>query len=65
VSITSATRVAVSPHAGQGTVTSSIHGRCGSMPVTSRPASSDSSVSEPIAVSWPFVHRQIGNGVPQ
>ncbi len=32
---------------------------------TSRPASSPSSVSEPIAVWCPAPHRQIGSGVPQ
>ena len=35
------------------------------MPVTSRPASSESSVSEPIAVSWRSAQRQMGSGVPQ
>jgi hypothetical protein len=65
VSITSGTRVAVVPHAGQANVTSSIHGRCGSIPRTSRPARSESSVSDPIGVSCPFVHLQIGSGVPQ
>ena len=42
-SITSGTRVDVSPHCGHGNVTSSICGRCGSIPETSRPASSPSS----------------------
>ena len=65
MSITSGTRVAVSAHAGQGSVTSSIAGRCGSTPVTSRPARSLSSVSEPTGVWWPFAQRQIGSGVPQ
>ncbi len=65
VSMTSGTRVASSPHSGQRTVTSSIEGRWGSMPFTSRPASSDSSVSEPTGVSWRFEQRQMGSGVPQ
>ncbi len=54
-----------SPQVGHGNVTSSMPGRCGSSSVTSRPASSESSVSDPIAVSCPCSHRQIGNGVPQ
>ena len=61
MSITSGTRVAVAPHEGQGIVTSSIAGRCGSTPVTSPPASSPSSLSDPTAVSWPLPHRQIGH----
>ena len=65
MSITSGTRVVTSPHPGQLNVTSSISGRWGSMPVTSRPARSESSVSEPMGVSWRLGHRQIGSGVPQ
>ncbi len=65
VSITSGTREASSPHSGHGNGTSSIAGRWGSIPVTSRPASRESSASDPIAVSWPFGHRQMGSGVPQ
>ncbi len=65
VSITSGTRRASVPHSGHANVTSSIAGRCGSMAVTSRPAHSDSSASDPIAVSCAFEQRQIGSGVPQ
>ena len=35
------------------------------MPVTSRPASSDSSASEPTQVACSAGHSQIGSGVPQ
>ena len=53
------------PHVGQAKVTSSMVGRWGSMPVTSRPDSSDSSASEPTQRTWPRPQRQMGSGVPQ
>ena len=63
--MTSGTRRAVSPHSRQEISTSSTAGRCGSTPATSRPASSESSRSDPTAVTWSDRHRQIGSGVPQ
>src|SRR6185437_10360957 len=64
-SITSGTRRAVSPQSGHEITTWSTYGRCGSIPVRSRPASSDSSASEPTQVVWPPGHSQTGSGVPQ
>ena len=63
--MTSGTRVAVAPQAGQGKVTSSMYGRCGSRPDWSVPVSSESSAREPTQVRWPSSQRQIGSGVPQ
>ena len=63
--MTSGTRCAGDSQSGQLISMSSTNGRCGSMPVTSAPASSDSSASEPTQVRWPAGHRQIGSGVPQ
>ena len=64
-SITSGTRRARSAHTGQGKLTASTNGRCGSSPVRSRPARSDSSDSEPTQVTWPSAHSHRGSGVPQ
>src|SRR5215469_6385688 len=44
---------------------SSTKGRCGSIPVRSVPASSESSASEPTQVTWSDGHTQMGSGVPQ
>ena len=63
--MTSGTRCAWLPHSGQLMITSSANGRCGSSPVRSRPASRDSSASEPAQVACPDGHSQIGSGVPQ
>ncbi len=63
--MTSGVRVAVTLQSGQGNVTSSTNGRCGSSSDRSRPASADSSARDPTHVSWPSGHRQIGSGVPQ
>ena len=62
-SITSGTRCIGSPHSAHGNVASSTNGRWGS--VSSVPASSLSSASEPIAWAWPFSQRHTGSGVPQ
>ena len=66
-SITSGTRVAVSPQVGQGKEMSSTNGRCGSRFDSSWPESSLSSASEPTQVmcdsSAP--QTQSGSGVPQ
>ncbi len=64
-SITSGTRTAVVEHCGQGKVTSSMYGRCGSRPDWSVPVSSESWASEPTQVRWSSSQRQIGSGVPQ
>ena len=64
-SITSGTRRARSPHEGHTNVIASTYGRCGSSPVRSRPASSDSSASEPTQVRWDSAHTHSGSGVPQ
>src|SRR5207247_10063140 len=53
------------PHEGQAKVTSSMSGRCGSIPVMSRPTSVESSSSDPTEFSWPVGQIQIGSGVPQ
>ena len=63
--MTSGTRRARSPHTGQENVTASTYGRCGSSPVRSRPASSDSSASEPTQVTCSSSHSHSGSGVPQ
>ena len=49
----------------QTKVTSSIVGRWGSIPVTSRPHRSESSASDPTQRRWPRPQRQMGSGVPQ
>ena len=64
-SITSGTRRASPPHSRQEITTSSTYGRCGSSAVRSRPASSDSSASEPTQVTWSCPHTHSGSGVPQ
>src|ERR1039458_6080070 len=64
-SMTSGTRRASPPHCGQLIVMSSTNGRCGSTPARSRPASSDSSASEPTQVTCSPAHSQTGSGVPQ
>ena len=46
-------------------VTESTYGRCGSSPVRSRPASADSSASEPTQVRCDCEHSHSGSGVPQ
>ncbi len=52
-------------HSTQGMVTSSMAGRWGSTSETSRPASSESSASDPTHRTCPSLHRQMGSGVPQ
>src|SRR5229473_7501796 len=64
-SITSGTRRASTPQSGHANVTASTNGRCGSSPVRSRPASSDSSASEPTGVTCDAEHTHSGSGVPQ
>src|SRR5215469_5053234 len=64
-SMTSGTRWAVASQSGQEIAMSSTNGRCGSIPVRSAPASSDSSVSDPTTVTWSDGQTQIGSGVPQ
>src|ERR1700689_1852703 len=67
-SITSGTRRAnPSPPSqdGQVNVIPSTNGRCGSSPVRSAPASSDSSASEPTQVTCDCAHTHSGSGVPQ
>ena len=64
-SSTSSTGPTSAAHVPQANVTSSMVGRCGSIPVTSRPHRSDSSASEPTQRTWPRPQRQIGSGVPQ
>src|SRR6266700_1118847 len=64
-SITSGTRRASPSHEGQPNATSSTNGRCGSSPVRSRPASPDSSASEPTGVTCDSAHTHSGSGVPQ
>src|ERR1700691_1857239 len=64
-STTSGTRDASSPQDGQGNVMSSTYGRCGSSPDRSRPASPDSSASEPTQVRCSSGHSHSGSGVPQ
>ena len=64
-SITSGTRRARSSQTGQANVISSTNGRCGSSPVRSRPASVDSSESEPTQVTCSSGHTHSGSGVPQ
>ena len=46
-------------------MTASTNGRCGSSLVRSRPASSDSSASEPTQVRCDSGHTHSGSGVPQ
>src|SRR5713226_8596735 len=65
VSMTSGTRCARPPHFGQVITTSSTNGRCGSSPDRSRPASSDSSASEPAQVTCSSLQSHSGSGVPQ
>src|SRR5580704_8597328 len=62
---TSGTRRARSSHTGHANVISSTNGRCGSSPVRSRPASVDSSDSEPTQVTCSSGHTHSGSGVPQ
>lgn len=64
-SMTSGTRVAVSWQVGQGKVTASMYGRCGSSCDWSVPVRSESSAREPTHVKWPSSQRQMGSGVPQ
>ena len=64
-SITSGTRVAGCPHDGQGNVTVSTYGRCGSSPDRSRPAAEASSARDPTQVRCPSPHSYSGSGVPQ
>src|ERR1700746_1028435 len=64
-SMTSGTRRAWPPHSRQVIVTSSTYGRCGSSPVRSRPASSDSAASDPTQVACCCGHTHSGSGVPQ
>src|SRR5580692_3437250 len=64
-SMTSGTRLASAPQSGQAITTSSTNGRCGSMAVTSVPASDDSSASDPTQVAWSEGQIQTGSGVPQ
>jgi hypothetical protein len=63
--MTSGTRVAVPWQVGQGKVTASMNGRCGSRSDWSVPVSSVSSASEPTQVRWSSSQRQMGSGVPQ
>src|SRR5919106_486598 len=65
VSMTSGTRRASWWHWGHGSVTSSMAGRWGSTPETSRPARADNSRSEPTTVTWRREQRHTGSGVPQ
>ena len=64
-SSTSSTAPTSEAQVPQANVTSSMVGRCGSIPVTSRPHRSESSVSEPTQRTCPRPQRQIGSGVPQ
>src|SRR5947209_12206682 len=64
-SMTSGTRRARSSQTGHGKATESTNGRCGSSPVRSRPASDESSASEPTQVTCPSAHSHSGSGVPQ
>src|SRR5258708_23501459 len=64
-SITSGTRRASPSHVGHVNVTESTYGRCGSSPVRSRPASSDSSASEPTQVRCDSEHSHRVSGLPQ
>ncbi len=64
-SSTSSTAPTSPAHVPHTNVTSSMVGRCGSIPVTSRPHSSDSSRSDPTQRTCPRPQRQIGSGVPQ
>src|SRR6266567_6545363 len=64
-SVTSGTRTAESPQEGQGNVTSSTYGRCGSSPDRSLPASPPSSASDPTQVTCSDGHSHSGSGVPQ
>src|ERR1700730_14932310 len=64
-SITSGTRRAWPPHSRHVIVTSSTYGRCGSSPVRSRPASSDSPAGDPTQVGCCCEHSHSGSGVPQ
>src|SRR5579871_4743153 len=64
-SITSGARTVLSPHSGQGNVTSSTYGRCGSSADRSRPARPPSSSRDPTQVTCCDGHSQTGSGVPQ
>src|ERR1700683_314093 len=64
-SMTSGTRRACPPHSRQVISTSSTYGRCGSSSVRSRPASSDSSASDPTQVTCCCAPPHSGSGVPQ
>src|ERR1700733_8359283 len=64
-SMTSGTRVAESPHAGQGKTTSSTKGRCGSSADRSWPARRPGSARDPTHVTCDVGHSHSGSGVPQ
>src|SRR5436305_3533006 len=64
-SITSGARRASPSHDGHMSVISSTNGRCGSSLARSRPASVDSSASEPTQVRCDSAHTHSGSGVPQ